>query len=251
MLVLAASLLLLLYVGSVVQARFLLWGLLMTQLLIIGVPLLASWYTKKELRETFSLHAPKPVWVLGAVLSEMGCYLLIILLSSLLGSLFEQDIQAVNDTMDYILEGAGFVQALLIIALAPAVCEEALFRGYFFSAARKRLRPAAAIIISGAVFGIYHLSLVKFFTTGLLGVLFCYVVYRTGSIFLTALMHFLNNAVAVFVLFYPEKMERLFPFLFHENPSAAEVCALVAVGVVCLGAGLWLLNPKPRAKQIN
>ncbi|MEZ3474078.1 MAG: CPBP family intramembrane metalloprotease [Lachnospiraceae bacterium] len=250
-LVLAASLLLLLYVGSVVQARFLLWGLLMTQLLILGVPLLASWYTKKELRETFSLHAPKPVWVLGAVLSEMGCYLLIILLSSLLGSLFEQDIQAVNDTMDYILEGAGFVQALLIIALAPAVCEEALFRGYFFSAARKRLRPAAAIIISGAVFGIYHLSLVKFFTTGLLGVLFCYVVYRTGSIFLTALMHFLNNAVAVFVLFYPEKMERLFPFLFHENPGAAEVCGLVAAGVVCLGAGLWLFNPKPRTKHIN
>ncbi|MDE6365726.1 MAG: ABC transporter permease [Lachnospiraceae bacterium] len=248
-LVLAAALLLLLYVGSIVQVRFLLWGLLMTQLLIIGVPLLASWYTKKDMKETFSIQAPKPVWVLGAVLSEIGCYLIVILLSTLLGSLFQQDVQAVNDTMNYILEGAGFVQALLIIALAPAVCEEALFRGYFFSAARKRLRPAAAIFLSGAVFGVYHLSLVKFFTTGLLGILFCYVVYRTGSIFLTALMHFLNNAVAVCVLFYPELMEQLFPVLFSESPSLIEICLLVAVGVICLSAGLWLLKPKTAVKE--
>ena len=104
-LVLATALLLLLYVGTIVQARFLLWGLLITQLFIIGVPLLASWYTKKDMKETFSLHAPKPVWVLGAVFAEIGCYLIVILLSTLLSSLFEQDVQAVNDTMNYILDG--------------------------------------------------------------------------------------------------------------------------------------------------
>lgn len=41
-LVVATALLLLLYVGSVVQAKFLLWGLFMTQLFIIGVPLWLS-----------------------------------------------------------------------------------------------------------------------------------------------------------------------------------------------------------------
>ncbi len=244
-LVLAAALLLLLYVGTIVQARFLLWGLLITQLFIIGVPLLASWYTKKDMKETFSLHAPKPVWVLGAVFAEIGCYLIVILLSTLLSSLFEQDVQAVNDTMNYILDGSNFAQALLIIALAPAVCEEALFRGYFLAAAKKPLRPAAAILISGAVFGIYHLSVVKFFTTGLLGILFCYVVYRTGSIFLTALMHFLNNAVAVVVMFYPETMEQMLPFLFGESYSAASMGGIALAGAVCLAGGLWLLNLKP------
>ncbi len=244
-LVLATALLLLLYVGTIVQARFLLWGLLITQLFIIGVPLLASWYTKKDMKETFSLHAPKPVWVLGAVFAEIGCYLIVILLSTLLSSLFEQDVQAVNDTMNYILDGSNFAQALLIIALAPAVCEEALFRGYFLAAAKKRLRPAAAILISGAVFGIYHLSVVKFFTTGLLGILFCYVVYRTGSIFLTALMHFLNNAVAVVVMFYPETMEQMLPFLFGESYSAASMGGIALAGAVCLAGGLWLLNLKP------
>lgn len=241
-LVVATALLLLLYVGSVVQAKFMLWGLFITQLLIIGVPLLAVWYTKRDVRETFSLRLPKPVWVLGAVLAETGCYMLVLVVSLVLGSLFPQDIQTVNETMDHILGGAGFVPALLVIALAPAVCEEALFRGYFFSAAGKRLRPAAAILIGGAVFGIYHLSFVKFFTTGILGILFCYVVYRTKSILLTSLMHFLNNAVSVAAIFYPERMQRLLPVLFQESLGAGESLVLVIAGMVCMAAGLLLLQ---------
>lgn len=245
-LVLAAAFLLLLYVGSIVQARYLLWGLFLTQLFIIGVPLLAVWYTKKDVRETFSLNCPRPVWVLGAALAEIGCYVLVILVSAVLGKLFPQDAQAVNDTMEHMLDGAGFVPALLIIALAPAVCEEALFRGYFFSAAKNRLRPVAAVLIGGAVFGIYHLSFVKFFTTGILGILFCYVVYRTKSIFLTSLMHFMNNAVAVVALFYPEKLEALAPVLFKESLSAVEIAVLLAVGAVCMAAGLALLRAEDK-----
>lgn len=239
-LVVATALLLLLYVGSVVQAKFMLWGLFITQLLIIGVPLLAVWYTKRDVRETFSLRLPKPVWVLGAVLAETGCYMLVLVVSLVLGRLFPQDIQTVNETMDHILGGAGFVPALLVIALAPAVCEEALFRGYFFSAAEKRLRPAAAILIGGAVFGIYHLSFVKFFTTGILGILFCYVVYRTKSILLTSLMHFLNNAVSVVAIFYPERMQRLLPVLFQESLDVGEALVLVIAGTVCMAGGLFL-----------
>lgn len=104
-LVVATALLLLLYVGSVVQAKFMLWGLFITQLLIIGVPLLAVWYTKRDVRETFSLRLPKPVWVLGAVLAETGCYMLVLVVSLVLGSLFPQDIQTVNETMTTSLAG--------------------------------------------------------------------------------------------------------------------------------------------------
>ena len=119
------------------------------------------------------------------------------------------------------------MQALLIIALAPAVCEEALFSRLFLLGSQKT--PSSGCRHHNQRRGIWHLSSEsgQVFHDRTLGVLFCYVVYRTGSIFLTALMHFLNNAVAVFVLFYPEKMERLFPFLFHENPvlpKSARAC---------------------------
>lgn len=242
-LVLAAVLLLMLYAGSLLQAKFLLWGVLATQLFIIGVPLLAAWYTKKDMKRTFSLKCPRPVWILGAILAEAGCYILELPLSAALSKLFPQGVQAVNDTIGDMLKGTGTVPALLVIALAPAICEEALFRGYFFSAAKKRLNPAAAVLAGGIVFGIYHLSLVRFFTTGLLGILFCYVVYRTGSIFLASLMHFINNAAAVFVMFYPETAGKLFPVLMKESLSAAESAGLILAGLACLSAGLFMCRP--------
>lgn len=248
-LVLGLALLLLLYAGSVVQAKFLLWGLLITQLFIIGVPVFAAWYTKKDFKETFLIRAPKPVWVLGALLAEIGGYLLVLLLSVLLERLFPQDIEAVNETMERMLSGAGFVPALLVIALSPAICEEALFRGYFFSASKKRLRPLTAILLGAAVFGIYHLSFVKFFTTGLLGLLFCYVAYQTGSIFLTSMMHFINNAIAVLMMFYPNQMEGILPFLFQESLSIGEVFVLLLAGIVLLLAGIVLLQRGKKAKD--
>lgn len=246
-LVLAVVMLLFLYAGSLVQARFRLWGLLITQFFIIGVPVLAAWYTKKDMKETFSLKVPGPVLILGAVLAEAGGYVLVILISNLFAGLFPQDIETVNESMEMILDGAGFVPALLVIGLAPAICEEALFRGYFLSASKKRLSPAAAVVIGAAVFGIYHLSLVKFFTTGFLGLLLCYVVYRTGSIVLSAIMHFLNNSIAVAAMFYPEQMERLLPGLFKDNFTVGEMAAFTLAGAVCLAAGIYLINRNARA----
>lgn len=248
-LVLGLALLLLLYVGSVVQARFLLWGLFITQLFIIGVPVFAAWYTKKDFKETFSIRAPKLVWVLGALLAEIGGYLLVLLLSVLLERLFPQDIEVVNETMERMISGVGFVPALLVIALSPAICEEALFRGYFFSASKKRLRPLTAILLGAAVFGIYHLSFVKFFTTGLLGLLFCYVVYQTGSIFLTSMMHFINNAIAVLMMFYPNQMKGILPFLFQESLSIGEVLVLLLAGIVLLFVGIALLQRGKKARD--
>lgn len=90
------------------------------------------------------------------------------------------------------------------------------------------------------MFGIYHLSFVKFFTTGILGILFCYVVYRTKSILLTSLMHFLNNAVSVAAIFYPERMQRLLPVLFQESLDVGEALVLVIAGTVCMAGGLFL-----------
>lgn len=171
-LVLSITLLLFLYIGSIVQAKFLLWGLFMTQLIILSIPVFAAWYTKKDFKQTFSMNLPKPLWVLGALFAEIGGFALMFLLAVLLSLLFPQDTETVNETMSKIIEGFGFIPTLLVIALSPAICEEALFRGYFFSASQKRLKPMTAILLGAVVFGIYHLSFVKFFTTGLLGLLF-------------------------------------------------------------------------------
>lgn len=241
-LVAAVSMLLLLYVGTVVQMKFLLPGLLITQLLIIGVPVFAAWYTKKDFKETFSLRVPKVTGVIGAVLLEVGAFLLVTVLSAALTRLWPQDVDGISQSFEMLLDGVGFVPALLVIALAPAICEEALFRGYLLSAAKKKFKPAIAILMVAALFGIYHLSFVKFFTTGILGIVFCYVVYKTGSIVLSGLMHFMNNAVSVVIMYYGEQLEGVVPVLFKETLGVVEVVLMLVVAALCGGVGLLLIR---------
>lgn len=247
----AVSMLLLLYAGTLLQMKFPFMGTFFTQLLIIAVPVFTAWYTKKDFKQTFSLKAPRFTGVIGAVLLEIGMFTSMSVLSVVLNYIWPQDVQNVNESFMVMLEGVGFIPALLVIALAPAICEEALFRGYFLSAARKKFRPWVAIVIVAAMFGIYHLSLVKFFTTGLLGVALCYATYKSGSILLSCIMHFINNAFSVIVLYYGEEVQKVLPILFKENLSASDVMLLLGVAVICIGAGVALIRREPKKKQLS
>ncbi|MBQ4537355.1 MAG: CPBP family intramembrane metalloprotease [Lachnospiraceae bacterium] len=241
-LVAAVSILMLLYVGSLLQLKFPFMGLLFTQLLIIGVPVLATWYTKKDYLQTFSLKLPRITGVIGAVFLEVGVFAAMAVLSVALAYIWPQDVQSVNESFMIMLEGVGFVPALLVIALAPAICEETLFRGYLLAAVKKKCKPFTAILLVGALFGIYHLNLVKFFTTGLLGVALCYAAYKSGSIFLSCLMHFINNAISVVVIYYGPEVEEVAPILFQETLGVSDTLLLLSVALICSALGMALIK---------
>jgi uncharacterized protein len=91
---------------------------------------------------------------------------------------------------------AGF----MVVALAP-VAEEVFFRGFFYGALRSRYSVATAALIDGLVFGLIHwdftaqgLEIVP--PLALLGVIFCLVYERTGSLFPVIALHAINNALA-------------------------------------------------------
>lgn len=95
---------------------------------------------------------------------------------------------------------AAFVAiGVLVIVLAPIV-EELFFRGFVFRALRGRLSFPVAALIDGAVFGAVHytgsetLSILPVFV--LLGIIFCWTVERTGSLYPAIAMHAFNNALA-------------------------------------------------------
>ena len=94
--------------------------------------------------------------------------------------------------------GAVPVQ-ILLIAIAAPVAEEICFRGMLFGGLRERLPLWAAALISGAIFGLLHV------TTGVsvvpplivFGFLLAFVYEKTGSIVPCILLHMLNNSVAL------------------------------------------------------
>lgn len=245
----AVVMLLILYVGSLIQLKFLLLGLFITQLFIIGVPVFAAWYTKKDFRDTFSLRKPKFSGIIGAIILETGTFLMVMLLSALLTKIWPQDAESVNESFNYLLDGITFVPSLFVIAVMPAICEEGLFRGYMLSAAKKKMKPWLAILLVSVLFGIYHLSFVKFFTTGLLGIAFAYAVYKSGSIVLSSIMHFINNAVSVVIMFYGDELHNVLPVLFKDDLSCLEAVWMLVISVIFAVCGVLLINVSAKEQK--
>lgn len=241
--VVALTIVLVLYAGSMLQLRFGLGGVFGTQLIILLVPLAVVLYTKKDIRLTYGFQNTGAVSFLGAFFVILGMYPINIVVSYALISLFPQSSDNVVTAFSTIMDG-NIVSVFLVIAVAPAICEEMLFRGLIYHSMKARYRVSTAIVIVAVLFGIYHMSLVKFIPTGLLGLVLCYVVYKTGSIYPSMMMHFINNAASVMASYYPETIEKIFPILYHESMSFSDALLLGGAGLVLLGVGLPLLKGK-------
>lgn len=89
-----------------------------------------------------------------------------------------------------------WVSLLSVSVLAP-VFEEWLCRGMILRGLLQKMHPAWAMLISAFCFAVIHLNPWQAIPAFVLGMLFAYVYYKTGSLKLTMLMHCFNNTFAV------------------------------------------------------
>lgn len=248
--VVALTILLVLYAGSMLQLKFGLAGVFGTQMILLLVPLFLVLYTKKDIRLTYGFGKSSASGYLGGLFMILGLYLLNIVISFGLISLFPESADNIEVTFSGLMEG-NIVYSLIVIAAAPAVCEEMLFRGVIFHSMKARYRASTAMAIVAVLFGVYHMSVVKFIPTGLLGFSLCYVVYVTDSIFPAMMMHFLNNAASVLVSYYPEQLQKIFPVFYKEMPTVSDVLMLFGGGLIFIGIGLIILKKRPDSGEKN
>ncbi len=239
----ALTIVMMLYLGSMLQLRFGIGGLFGTQMILLLMPFLFVWYTKRDVKRTYCFYKAKPAAYLGAFLMIPGMTVLVMILSVFLMKLFPGSAEAVTDAFGEIMSGNVWIQ-IAVISITPAICEEMLFRGFIFSAMRNRYRSVTAMLIVAALFGVYHMSLVKFFTTGLLGLVFCYIVYLTDSIFPAMLMHCVNNLIAVLLSYTPvsERISRVFPILYEEEFAVSDVLLLSGFGILMTVLGFYVIK---------
>ncbi len=236
-----------LYVGSTLQMKYEMGGLVASQLLFVIVPLLVALYSKKSIVETFRLKACNIGSVVGGMFMLVGAVLVGLLLTVITSSIFKASGENAVEGMEAFI-GDSFLVTLLVVALTPAICEELFFRGYVFTAMENKYKYVNAILISSAIFGVYHMSVVKFFTTAFLGMVICYVAHKSGSIFPGMLMHFTNNALSCVTLYYPEKVAEICP-LIDDTLLAYELIIFVVVGAVLLIAGKYIVDKTTRNKK--
>ena len=97
----------------------------------------------------------------------------------------------------------GFAVGLLVAAVGPGICEEALFRGVI-QGLLERKGKWFAVIVTAALFGLLHVMLGLAIPAALMGFFYGWVVMRTGSIFPAMIAHFANNAAALSFLYFLE-----------------------------------------------
>jgi membrane protease YdiL (CAAX protease family) len=93
--------------------------------------------------------------------------------------------------------GTGF--NLVALALIPGFCEEILFRGYAQRQFERASGPVGGILLSGLLFGLYHLRPSQVLPLAVLGLYLAYLTWRTGSLWPAILVHVLHNGLAVVV----------------------------------------------------
>ena len=190
------------YVGSLLQQAHLLVGVVLTLWLVLLLPTLGvARLWKLDFRSTFLLYrAPGRVWA-AALLIGLSAWVPVAWITELLTD-FGLPTNPEDEAM--LMEllrptdawwGPAFV--LFAVALTPAICEEAIFRGFLFTGLRTRLGAASLVFVTALIFGLFHLSLARIVGTTLLGVALGWLVLRGGSLWPAVLAHALNNTVAI------------------------------------------------------
>ena len=89
-----------------------------------------------------------------------------------------------------------YIAQLILIAVIPPLVEEFIFRGLFFGTYRK-CGVLRAALMSGLVFGMFHLNINQFAYALVSGVIFAYMVEATGSIWSSVIGHFVVNSYSI------------------------------------------------------
>lgn len=186
----------------------------------------------------------KPKWTLGfenvslmpGVLAVVGTLLVangVTMIAEYL-PFYESFVEMMQDAM---VPGLGM--AIAVVLVAP-IFEEALLRGVVLRGYLRKVSPTKAIVFSGLLFGIMHLHPVHVFFASIVGFALGYVYYRTRSLGLVILIHFINNGISYFLGLQdmPDSSEELL------GVGTAGVFAVALLLTVLGVLTLWYLGKK-------
>ena len=113
--------------------------------------------------------------------------------------------EALKTQTEFLTAFSGFGQfflAFLVIAVIPAIGEELLFRGFVQNLLKSITGNIhIAIWVAGFLFSAFHLQFYGLVPRMLLGVLFGYLYYWSGSLSTAMVAHFINNGFTIIMMY--------------------------------------------------
>ena len=95
------------------------------------------------------------------------------------------------------MTGGPLWSSFLVVAIFAPIFEEWLCRGMVLRGLLTKMKPGWAIVVSALFFAVIHANPWQALNAFLIGLVMGYVYYKTGSLVLTMIIHFVNNGSAV------------------------------------------------------
>ncbi len=215
--------------------------------LFVLVPLAVAAYCKLDLRETFGLRLPPARAWLAALLLGASCWVPAAQVAAWMPA-NEAMIEA-GRRLQQELAARPLWMLILLLAAAPAVGEEWLFRGFVLSGLSAGRGRWAGILATAAIFAVYHFAFERLAVTFGIGLLLACLVRQSGSILPAVLLHALHNGLLLGVVTHAPALARRLGL--GDDTTAARLPLHVLVpGMACFLLGLGLLvglRPRRRA----
>ncbi len=214
-----------------------------SQALMLVPTLLAAACRHMDRREIFPLRRIRPVQIALALLMTAAAFPLGSLLNTLSSLIAGNTVEQMSGE----IVGSPMWEMVLLIGLAGPFCEELVFRGYLFQNLKRGNRAAAAAILSGLLFGLFHLNFNQFAYAAALGILFALAAEAGGSLWISVLMHQTFNTAEVWAMYLPGNHARDAGAAGSALQAGADALRTLSVSpaellteVLLAAAGLWL-----------
>jgi len=181
------SVFLIIFVGARLQYYSLNIGLVITEIVLIGLPagLVLFMHRKAVDWKQFSMPNPRQFFLtalIGVCATAIAVYKGITIRKILVG---------IDTSGTDVTGGMSF---LIIILIAP-LCEELLFRPVIQNGLARYCRARTVVIITALLFALFHLTLLRFAETFIIGLFAGIVFLKTKRFWCAVVVHFLCNAL--------------------------------------------------------
>jgi sodium transport system permease protein len=171
---------------------------LVTQIALIAAPaLLMTVMLTRSPRRTLLLSRPPLLAIPAAVALAVMLHPAVNALQTAVVWLYPLSDPIKQSLAGLVQDAPNFGTLLLVIAVAPAICEELAYRGFILSGLRHLGHKRRAILVSAIFFGLAHSVFQQSLIACLMGVIIGYIAVQTGSLLPGVLFHMTHNGLGL------------------------------------------------------
>lgn len=235
---------LMLTVGSLIQTINLNIGLIVTEYLLILLPVIVFLRDNKySIRGVLRLNFVSINQLIFVFFIIIFSYPIAVFLNFIVSTIIGIFTDATNTGVPIPTSFNDFLVSLFVIGVTPGICEEVLFRGLMLNSYEK-LGKRKAIIITSILFGLFHFNLFNFIGPVFLGIILGIVYFKADSIVASMWGHFVNNSFSLAISYFAmQKIEDLEDIVINNpeiNQSKETIITIIVLFIISIISAFML-----------